>query len=253
MSPPLEAVHHPVADDEWLASICEGSEMGELICAFDWASTPLGAPDTWSIGLRTAVGVCLSSRFPMLLVWGPDLIKIYNDGYRPILGTEKHPSALGAPAREIWPEIWDEIGPLFDDVITTGRPTWSENQLLVVHRNGYPEECAFTFSYGAVFDDDGSVGGVLDVVTETTDMVVSQRRLACMTDLASALVAAEQVTDVCLRAAAALDGSCPDIAAADLYLLLDDDLVPVASNRRTSSAPVALDTIAEAVRGRSPS
>ncbi len=91
----------------------------------------------WAPELQAAVRMCLSTRFPVLIVAGPELIKIYNDGYREMLGTEKHPRALGAPAREIWAEVWDVIGPLLDHVRTTGEPTWSEDFPLRIERNHY--------------------------------------------------------------------------------------------------------------------
>ncbi|MEA5523372.1 hypothetical protein, partial [Limnoraphis robusta] len=98
----------------WLEAVAPDTEMGRLVLAHDWASSPLGDPASWSTALRAAVSTCLTSRFPVLVVWGPDLVKIYNDAYRPILGAEKHPGALGAPVAEVWAEIWDQIGPLFD-------------------------------------------------------------------------------------------------------------------------------------------
>jgi hypothetical protein len=229
------------------AGLGPDGEMRDLIVGHDWSSTSLGPPDQWSVALRTAVGLCLSSRFPMLVVWGTDLIKIYNDGYRPLLG-DKHPGALGAPAMEVWPEIWDRIGPMFDDVMTTGRPTWSEHEPLVVERHGYREEGFFTYSFSAVHDDDGTVGGVLDVVTETTDMVVAQRRVESLTALSTALISAEQVTDVCLRAASALAGSPADIQGADLYLMLEHEPVLVASNRRRPVLPVDPRVVAAAAQ-----
>src|SRR5436190_24371859 len=85
-----------------------GGELGALIRAKDWSETPLGPPETWPQSLKTALGIVLNSRYPMFVFWGPELIKIYNDGYRPILG-HKHPWAIGRPAREVWPEIWSDI------------------------------------------------------------------------------------------------------------------------------------------------
>ncbi len=226
--------------DEWLTQICAGSEMGELVRAFDWSSTSLGPPSTWSSGLRAAVGICLSSRYPMLVVWGDDLVKIYNDGYRPILGSEKHPRALGSPAADVWPEIWDVIGPMFADVMTTGTPTWNEHTMLELHRNGYAEECWFVWSYSPIWDDDGSIGGVLDVVSETTEEVIAQRRLAAVSELGVALADAEQVTDVCRRAVLALAGAGPDVRAAEIHLLVGEQLVRVASSVREDTDAVDL-------------
>src|SRR6188474_2391119 len=173
--------------DAWLDRVFGLSEMGQVIQDLDWASTPLGPIEVWPEGLRLAVLVCLSSRFPMLVAWGPELIKIYNDGYRPMLGTQKHPAALGSPARTVWPEIWDQIGPLFESVMTTGVPTLETNQELILERNGYREECFFTFSYGPLFDR-GEIGGVLCVASETTEQIVNHRRLECLARVQTQLV-----------------------------------------------------------------
>ena len=228
--------------DAWLDQVFGVSEMGRAIQDFDWASTSLGPIAEWSEGLRLAVSVCLSSRFPMMVAWGPDLIKIYNDGYRPMLGTQKHPAALGSPARLVWPEVWEHIGPLFESVMTTGVPTMETNQELVLERNGYPEECFFTFSYGPLFDR-GEIGGVLCVASETTDQIVDHRRLECLARVQTHLVNSEQVTDVCARVAAALAGFSAGVRECDIYLQVADDFVLVASTRREDVAPVDVSAI----------
>ncbi|HRW36200.1 MAG TPA: SpoIIE family protein phosphatase [Aquihabitans sp.] len=215
----------------WIASL-EGSEMAERCRSFDWAATSLGPTETWSRSLRTAVGICLTSRFPMLVVWGPDLVKIYNDGYRPILGEEKHPAALGAPAAEVWQEIWDVIEPMFRQVLETGTPTWSEHEQLILERNGFREECYFTWSYSPLPDDDGRIAGVLDVVRETTDEVVSRRRMALLAAVGAALLQAGDPADLCLRAASAIGAGAPDLPAVDLHLWVDEQPIRVASTRR---------------------
>lgn len=230
------------APPEWLARVCEGTEMGALVLATDWAATPLGPPDRWSMGLRTAVGICLSSRFPMLVAWGPELIKIYNDGYRPLLGADKHPWAMGARVVDVWPEVWDVIGPLFDSVRSTGRATWEHHQHLPLERNGYVEECYFIYSYSALYDDDGSIGGVLDVVTETTEEILSVRRLAALTGLGAALVDTRQVADVCVRAVRALGAASPDVRWVTIHLRVDDELALVASNG-VMGEPLADETL----------
>lgn len=140
----------------------------------------------------------------MVVVWGSDLIEIYNDGYREMLGSEKHPEALGAPTKVVWSEIWDVICPLFEDAMSSGRPTWSEHLRLEINRHGFLEECWFTFSYIPIIDDDGSIGGVLNTVAETTQQVITERRLGCVGRLAAELVSGMQATDVCSRAATAL-------------------------------------------------
>ena len=127
--------------------------MLDLFHRTDWSSTPLGPVESWPPNLRFLVDVCLSSRFPMLICWGPDLLMLYNDGYRALLGSSKHPQAWGRPVREVWPEVWDVIGPMLAGVANGGPATWVEDELLVVDRNGYLEEAYFTWSYGAVHDE----------------------------------------------------------------------------------------------------
>src|SRR5690348_15878377 len=124
-----------------LARIFPGdSEMAQLMRATDWAATPLGSVESWPQSLRTAVSICLASRFPILIWWGPELVMLYNDAYRPVLGVTKHPRAMGQRGRECWPEIWDVIGPMLDGVMSRGEATWSDDQLLLLDRNGYVEE-----------------------------------------------------------------------------------------------------------------
>jgi len=165
-------------------------ELGARFAAFDWASTSLGPIADWPQSLRTAVGICLTSRFPLLIWWGPEHVMIYNDGYRPMLGRTKHPSALGAPGKEVWPEIWEIIGPMLDGVLSTGVATWSYDQMLVLDRNGYPEECYFTFSYSPITAESGDVGGIFTAVTETTDQVLTERRLGTLSLLSRRLAGA---------------------------------------------------------------
>src|SRR3954469_25855786 len=110
-----------------------GGETGVLMRSFEWSRTPLGPVEAWPQSLRTTVSTCLNSRFPILVWWGPELVKLYNDGYATILGA-KDPGALGPPGREAWPEIWHVIGPMLDGVLRRGEATWSENVLLPLER-----------------------------------------------------------------------------------------------------------------------
>ena len=113
--------------------------MAALTRDFDWSRTPLGPQESWPLSLRTLVGLCLASRFPMLLVWGPAQTQIYNDAFRPILGATKHPSALGAPAEHTWTEIWSAIGPMFASVLE-GASQSGDDALFFLERSGYVEE-----------------------------------------------------------------------------------------------------------------
>ncbi len=155
-----------------------GGEMGRLIRTKDWAHTPVGLPESWPQSLKTTLSILLNSRFPMFLWWGPELICFYNDAYRPSLGRHgKHPSILGMPAQQAWPEIWQTIKPLIDQVLSGGDATWSENQLIPIFRNGKIEDVYWTFSYSPVDDESGKVAGVLVTCSETTQAVNRLRQL----------------------------------------------------------------------------
>jgi PAS domain S-box-containing protein len=155
-----------------------GGEMGERTRQYDWAKTSIGSPDHWPRSLRSTVATILSSRFPMFLWWGQDLIQFYNDAYRPSLGNEgKHPTALGQKGKDCWPEIWDIIYPLIAQVLRTGEATWSEDQLVPIYRNGAIEDVYWTFGYSPVRDDEDKISGVLVICTETTPKVNYLRQL----------------------------------------------------------------------------
>ncbi|HYK57050.1 MAG TPA: PAS domain-containing protein, partial [Flavisolibacter sp.] len=159
-----------------LAFLKGGGEMGELIRSKDWSTTTLGTPQSWPQSLRTAVSILLHSQFPMFVWWGPQMITIYNDAYRLIMG-EKHPQGLGEAGPLVWSEIWDVVGPLADQVMNEGVSNWNEDQLLYINRRGYIEESYFTFSYSPVLDESGKVGGVFCACTETTEKVLATRRI----------------------------------------------------------------------------
>lgn len=155
-----------------------GGEMGQLTREYEWEQTPIGPISNWPLSLRTVVEMILSSKFPMFLWWGSDLIQFYNDAYRPSLGIEgKHPSALGQKGKDCWPEIWPTIYPLIEQVLTTGEATWSEHQLIPIYRNAQLEDVYWTYSYSAIYGKSGQVEGVLVVCNETTEMVRSLQHL----------------------------------------------------------------------------
>lgn len=155
--------------------------MRALSREFNWAGTSLGPPHTWPLSLRTTVRMLLSSRHPMFLFWGSDLIQFYNDAYRPSLADGgRHPAALGMRGAEFWTDIWEIIGPQIEQVMSGGEATWHEDHLVPILRNGRIEEVYWTYSYGPAFGDDGSVAGVLVVCQETTPRVFTERRLASM-------------------------------------------------------------------------
>ena len=159
--------------------------MAKLVQEFDWSNTPVGPVETWSDTLVTTVNLLLASRHPMFLWWGPELIQFYNDGYRPSIRADKHPSALGQPGMECWPEIWPIIGPQIEAVMEQGQSTWNTNQLVPINRDGKLEEVFWTYSYSPVRDKAGSVRGTLVVCSETTEQVLSERRLRALLSITS--------------------------------------------------------------------
>lgn len=160
-------------------------DVGRDLAQVDWASTPLGTPSGWPQSLQTAVSILLSSRFPMWMAWGPELTFFCNAAYRRDTLGRKYPWALGRPASEVWSEIWNDIGPRIDRVLSTGQATWDEGLLLFLERSGYPEETYHTFSYSPLRDDDDQVVGMLCVVSEDTMQVIGERRMATLRDLGS--------------------------------------------------------------------
>ena len=194
-----------------------GGEMGSIMRSFDWASSVLGPVDQWPQSLRTSVSTCLNSRFAILVWWGPELVMLYNDAYRQIIGA-KHPDALGRPGRECWPEIWHIIGPMLEGVMQRGEATWSDDLLLMLERNGYPEECYFTFSYSPICDESGDIGGVFTPVADTTERVINERRMRTLRDLAARATSARDIQQVCIAIAETLAENARSIPFASLYL-----------------------------------
>ncbi|HEX7181781.1 MAG TPA: ATP-binding protein [Thermoanaerobaculia bacterium] len=244
MTTPSEQLGTRAASD----CLAGGGEMGERMRSLDWARTPLGPVEGWPQSLRTAVSICLNSKFPMVIWWGPELILLYNDGWIPILGPAKHPRALGSPGREIWPEIWDVIGPMFESVMTTGQATWSDDGLLLVNRYGYTEEAYFTWSYSPIRVESGGVGGVFTAVTETTPRVLGERRLQTLRALAEQATQAKTAEEACALAARTLAGNPHDLPFALLYLLDPDarqallsEAVHLSAGTRASPAAVRFD------------
>src|SRR4051812_10621152 len=153
-----------------------GGDMGALMRSFDWSGTRLGPVARWPQSLRTAVSIMLDSSFGMVVAWGPEFVFLYNDRYRPVLGATKHPGALGRPARDIFPEVWSFIGPLFEKA-RHGEAVALDDVLIPLDRNGYLEECYFTLSYSPIRDESGGGGGMLAGVGETTERGQGERRV----------------------------------------------------------------------------
>ncbi len=148
--------------------LSEGGEMGSLIRSKDWGKTPLGDPEKWPQSLKTMTAMMLGNPFGMYIAWGKNYTQLYNDAFRPILGASKHPEALGGNSQNTFAEIWDTIGPMFTDVMK-GKAVSFPDFKVPLHRNGYTEDCFFDFSYSPIKIEDGSIGGILVTVIETTE------------------------------------------------------------------------------------
>jgi len=154
-----------------------GGEAGELIRSIDWSSNTLGSPDNWPIALKQATSMMLLNTFPVSICWGEDYIQLYNDAYRPILGTSKYAGAMGSSAKASFIETWETIGPMFERVRQGGEVITFQNLLVPLNRNGQLEPCYFDFCYSPIKDEHGNIGGIIVVCMETTEKVVSMERL----------------------------------------------------------------------------
>ncbi|WP_229753178.1 sensor histidine kinase [Deinococcus aerophilus] len=150
--------------------------MAARMREFDWAGTRLGPPEAWPPALRTAVGITLSSAFPILLLWGPDFTQLYNDACRDLMG-DRHPGALGHPNRVSWPELWAFLEPVYQGVYERGETFRFTDQRFMLTRHGQEEEAYFTLGYGPVHDETGAVGGILVTILETTGQVSARHHL----------------------------------------------------------------------------
>ena len=195
----------PLDMSQTLVQVFPGdSDMARRMRETDWSATPLGAPDAWPTGLKTPLAMMLESRFEMWLGWGEDLRFFYNDAYVPTLGT-KHPASLARPLQEVWREVYDDVAPQVRSVMVEGRATWNRALLLLLERNGYPEETYHTFSYSPLRDGN-DIRGLMCVVTEETERVISERRLETVRRLGECLIGAV-TQDAVLR------GVCDALAA----------------------------------------
>ncbi len=218
---PKQAVKESLADPgphDDLDLMSGGGEMGALMRAHDWAKTSFGPVSKWPQSLRTALRICLDSRFPIVIWWGPELRLLYNDAWRPTLGTTKHPHALGAPGVEVWADVWDTIGPMLEGVMRTGQATWENDQLLLFDRHGYVEESYWTYSYSAIRLSSGEVGGVFSAVHEVTDRVLSARRLKTLREVADQVVQARNDVDACTLAMQSIVRNPADCPYAMIFL-----------------------------------
>ncbi|HVS98807.1 MAG TPA: ATP-binding protein [Puia sp.] len=186
-----------------------GGEMGRRIREYDWSSSALGPVDAWPQSLRTCIRIMLTSQQPIWIGWGEHLINLYNDPYRTILAG-KHPSALGAPAAVVWKDIWRQIGPALHRVTHQNEGYYVESQMLIMERNGYPEETYYTFSYTPVPGDDGGTAGMICFNVDDTDRILSERQLRTLTFLGKRLTDCDSYQEALRRTMATLGENAHD-------------------------------------------
>ncbi|EGF93483.1 sensory box protein [Asticcacaulis biprosthecium C19] len=218
------------------------SETAALMRERDWSQTSLGPVSGWPQSLKTAVRIMLTSRQPIWIGWGRDLVFLYNDPYKSIIGG-KHPYMLGQPTSVVWAEIWEDIGPMLATAMGGSEGTYVEEQLLIMERNGYPEETYYTFSYSPIPDDDGTPGGIICANTEDTHRVIGDRQVALRRDLAAALTQARTVSQACTLAMGALGHNTHDLPFALIYVPDGEDLVLAGTSgiaRGHAAAPARL-------------
>ncbi len=198
-----------------------GGELGALMRSHAWEQSPLGAPESWPQSLKMAIRIMLTSLQPIWIGWGDELTYFYNDPYKSIIGG-KHPWALGRPAREVWHEIWNDIGPMLDTALGGEQGTFVESQLLIMERNGYPEETYYTFSYSPIPDDDGTVGGIFCANSDDTPRVIGERQLTLLRELAAEAGHARNWREACEQSASALALNPHDLPFAMIYMAEPD-------------------------------
>jgi signal transduction histidine kinase len=195
-----------------------GGETGALIRSLDWSKTLCGPMSTWPPSLRAVVSLCLRSGLPMIFGWGPEYVQFYNDAAIPVVG-DRHPWAMGRTLREVWaPEILEPLYPLTQLLMKNGRPMALDSLKVLVNRKGGPESGYFTFSFSAIGDDQGGIGGVLVTFVETTAQVLSARRLRTARDLAAHAAEAHSAEEACRHAIEAMAQNRSDIRFALIYL-----------------------------------
>lgn len=249
----VRRLHYCVdVDSLWFAEATKNSVMGMAAKELAWDQTPLGRPSTWHPALRQAVQLCFSTTFPVMIAWGPEYTMIYNDGYRDMLGTDKRLNAMGRPSKEVWAEIWDYVGGLFEEVVQTGRSTGAVDQPLLMNRSGFDEETNFTFSYSPITDEAGTVLGILNITSETTASVVDRRRLKTIDQLHATMT--EHRSSITGLSAAVLDvlRDSDDIARAELHLAEGGDLVLAGATDLVHSELVDAEVVRKAWTTRLP-
>ena len=224
------------------AFLTGGGEMGALMRAHDWSATPLGPIDTWPQSLRLALGICLNAQHPIGIYWGEQRRLLYNDAWRRLMG-EKHPGTLGAPAGEVFRDIWASVEPTLAEVFATGAVTGSADEMLPQMLDGQLEDRWFDFSLNPIIGDGGRVEGVLSIGIEITTRILAERREAFRIELDERLCGLKDPREIIATASELLGrhlgadrAGYAEINGSDFTFLIEDDWtngrMPSLSGRR---------------------
>jgi diguanylate cyclase (GGDEF)-like protein/PAS domain S-box-containing protein len=199
-----------------------GGRVGALLQALDWSTTPVGTPDTWPQSLVSTVSICLSTRFPIAIYWGPEFILLYNDAWIPLEG-DRHPAALGRPVREVRPEIWEFVGPSFERAFHDGEATSVERQFFASSRHGYVEECYFDYGISPIRGEADRIVGLFMPASETTARVLARRRSQLLHAFATGTAGASSVEQACVLGTDILASGAADVPFCMTYLMSEND------------------------------
>lgn len=199
-----------------------GSETAKLIHEIDWSSTSIGSIDLWPNSLINAINICLSAPQPIVIFYGDQLIQIYNDGYKKLIGI-KHPYAFGKPFKEIWKNLWPDISSILEhQVLRNGESVFTKDQLFVVDRKGFSEECYCNVSYSPLYNEENKVSGVFCIVQEKTQDIINRRRVDLCQLLSEKIAESETIVDIFESAVETFKTEKRDFPYAAVYTLSED-------------------------------
>lgn len=167
----------PVVENNQDRSFLEGGgEMGERMRAHDWLATPLGPPERWPQSLKSVLSACLNSPLLGAVLWGPDMLFLYNDAYVPSLA-DRHPSALGRPVHEVWGDAWEQVKESFHRAMLTGVGFKYNSVPITMTRNGIEEVTHWDFTATTIRDEKGQIAGLLNQGVEITERLRAEQHL----------------------------------------------------------------------------
>lgn len=198
--------------------LTNGGEMGKLITLKDWSKHPLGTVDAWPQSLKSALNICLTSKFPIVIYWGKELRLFYNDAWRPLTGEGDSP-ALGQPAQKALKDVWQIINPSIQQVTASGESLLRTNELLPLKRHGILAESYFDYTLSPIFDTQHKIAGIFNIGQEVTERLLHDRRLNLLRRLGEKSIAVESPEAACILVANALSEAPEDVPFALIYLL----------------------------------